>query len=296
MKLSEKLRNLRIEKGETQEYVSKKLGIGITTLRNYENDNLNRLPNTYQLKQLKEHYNVTYEYLLDDNCENKTMETLKIGSELHLTDKSIQAILDVNDKSYLLNYLLENINLKSFISIFEKYYTIKDLHEHDLVILRYIYDFSDYIIDKMKNNKEDDLNEYFNKCDYSLKKLMEFIYSKSNLYFSPSDSVYDGFCDIYCDLVEIIFSSGCYKNKSIDIRIADFKEALIDFCDYFEEILFKMEQFKKLSLLDLDTYTKKFFMELFSNEICSNKNLLDKHIHSSVSEEVKNGSTRNNKK
>ena len=84
MKLSEKLRLLRIEKRETQEDVSKQLGIGITTLRNYENDKLDRIPNTVQLKQLKEHYNVTYEYLLDDDCENKTNETIDIGKKIEI--------------------------------------------------------------------------------------------------------------------------------------------------------------------------------------------------------------------
>ena len=72
MTFSEKMKELRKQLGKSQEQVSKEMGIAISTLRYYENG---RLPDTYQLKMIKNYYQVSYEYLLDDNCENKN----KIG-------------------------------------------------------------------------------------------------------------------------------------------------------------------------------------------------------------------------
>lgn len=95
MKLSEKLKLLREEKGMTQEQVCSELGIGIQSIRNYENTTIERIPNTVQLKMLKEFYNVTYEYLLDEDCENKTSESVDIGKKLRLSDDAIENILDI---------------------------------------------------------------------------------------------------------------------------------------------------------------------------------------------------------
>ena len=67
---------LREEKGLTQQALADELGIGIQSIRNYENDSLDRIPSTVQLKMLKDFYGVTYEYLLDEDCNNRTTETV----------------------------------------------------------------------------------------------------------------------------------------------------------------------------------------------------------------------------
>ena len=95
MKLSQKLRELREEKGLTQQALADELGIGIQSIRNYENDSLDRIPSTVQLKMLKDFYNVTYEYLLDDDCNNRTTETVSIGKELKLSDKALDKIINL---------------------------------------------------------------------------------------------------------------------------------------------------------------------------------------------------------
>lgn len=55
MKLSEKLKLLRKEKGMTQEQVCSELGIGIQSIRNYENTTIERIPNTIQLNFIMSH-------------------------------------------------------------------------------------------------------------------------------------------------------------------------------------------------------------------------------------------------
>lgn len=97
MKLSKKLRLLREEAGKTQEQLRNETGLGIQTIRNYENDNLDKFPNTYQLKILKDYFGVTYEYLLDENCNNKTPETVEVGKILKLSDASLDRIKSLQD-------------------------------------------------------------------------------------------------------------------------------------------------------------------------------------------------------
>lgn len=107
MKLSQKLRELREEKGLTQQALADKLGIGIQSIRNYENDSLDRIPSTVQLKMLKDFYNVTYEYLLDDNCNNKSVETVSIGKELKLSDKALDKIINLQYRNRHIKELVE---------------------------------------------------------------------------------------------------------------------------------------------------------------------------------------------
>ncbi len=63
---------LREEKGIkegrkiTRQIASAEMGIGFTTLKNYEDDDRNeRLPDIIELMKIKEYYEVSYEYLLD---------------------------------------------------------------------------------------------------------------------------------------------------------------------------------------------------------------------------------------
>lgn len=160
MKLSEKLKLLREEKGMTQEQVCSELGIGIQSIRNYENTTIERIPNTIQLKMLKEFYNVTYEYLLDEDCENKTNESVDIGKKLKLSDNAIKNILDiqytnnrisdelrlslVEDKiaPVVFSKWLENIDLKEFTALLHEYNCLNNV----LKSIQYFYN-----IEKLEN-------------------------------------------------------------------------------------------------------------------------------------------------
>lgn len=72
MTLSDKLKLLRKEKKLTQEEASKKIGIALSSLRKYEQVGN---PDVLQLKKIKEFYEVSYDYLLDNNYLT-TKETL----------------------------------------------------------------------------------------------------------------------------------------------------------------------------------------------------------------------------
>lgn len=283
MKLSEKLRLLRIEKGKTQQEVSDTLGIGITTLRNYENDKLDRMPNTYQLKQLKDYYNVTYEYLLDEECENKSLDTINIGKELNFSDKSITKIKNLEEDSKYLNYIFEKIDLKKYIELFKKFYTINHIITYDMFRLIYICDLRDYIIDRVKNEKTADLEDYFNECNKSINNIMNFVYSKNNLFFSPSDSAYDLFEESYINLTNCIFhneNKDDFKTKKENII-----DSLEDFCDLHEEVYYKMKQFKKLILIDINEFNDN----LFKNIDKSDRNTFYKKIMGSYINHINKG-------
>lgn len=195
MKLSEKLKLLREEKGLTQEQVCAELGIGIQSIRNYENTNLERIPNTVQLKMLKEFYGVTYEYLLDENCENKTNESVDIGKRLQLSDTAIENIVDIqyinnripdelrtnlvtdNTSPIVFSNWLENIDLKEFTTLLHEYNCLNNLLEN----IQYFYNIDkleDYLSYSLENKK--DLKSIYTLWDNSLK----------NLKFNLSQSIY----------------------------------------------------------------------------------------------------------
>lgn len=62
MTLGDRLREIRESKGLTQVFVSKKLGIGNTTLSSYENNE--RKPDPDTLRKLADFYNVSADWLL----------------------------------------------------------------------------------------------------------------------------------------------------------------------------------------------------------------------------------------
>ena len=66
MTLNEKLKLLRKEKNLSQQVASTQIGIAISSLTNYEKD---RIPHMEQLKKIAKFYNVSYDYLLNDDCE-----------------------------------------------------------------------------------------------------------------------------------------------------------------------------------------------------------------------------------
>lgn len=226
MKLSEKLKLLREEKGMTQEQVCSELGIGIQSIRNYENTTIERIPNTVQLKMLKEFYNVTYEYLLDEDCENKTNESVEIGKKLKLSDNAIENILDiqytnnripdklrvslVEDKiaPIVFSNWLENIDLKEFTTLLHEYNCLNNLLES----IQYFYNIEkleDYLYYCLENKK--DLKSLYSIWNSEIDSL------KNNLSKSIHSTIND---DAYSDLTKELhqlkkYSETCTK-KSLD--------------------------------------------------------------------------------
>ncbi len=138
MKLSQKLRELREEKGLTQQALADKLGIGIQSIRNYENDSLDRIPSTVQLKMLKDFYNITYEYLLDDDCNNKSVETFSIGKELKLSDKSLDKIINLQYRNRHIRELVEYLVPDDETPVvFNEWIEKSDIQEYLVLIKEY---------------------------------------------------------------------------------------------------------------------------------------------------------------
>ena len=126
MTFAEKLKELRNQKGLSQEQISKEMRIAISSLRNYENG---RLPDTHQLKIIKNFYNVPYEYLLEDSVTNKSENNIKIEKELGLSDLSIEKIKELKNYNLTsdLNLFLEKINIFDLIYLI---YEIRNLEKH----------------------------------------------------------------------------------------------------------------------------------------------------------------------
>lgn len=169
MKLSQKLRLLREEKGITQNELASTLGIGIQSVRNYEKDSLERIPNTVQLKMLKDFYNVTYEYLLDEECENKTTELLDIGKTLKLSDDAIQNIMELQksnlkniDMTKVFNLWLECIDLSEYVIAIEEYQILNSMFE-TIQYFSNIDKLYDYIANCLNNSIS--LNDVINTLD-----------------------------------------------------------------------------------------------------------------------------------
>lgn len=189
MKLSQKLRELREEKELTQQALADKLGIGIQSIRNYENDSLDRIPNTVQLKMLKDFYGVTYEYLLDEDCNNKTVETAPIGKELKLSDKALDKIINLQYRNRHIRELVE--------------YLVPD-DETPVV-------FNDWI-------EKSDVQEYLVLISeyQSLNKILEILQ-----YFSALNSFYKNISDLLNDKDSIKYILSVLENK-----LEEFKEAV----------------------------------------------------------------------
>jgi len=121
MTTNEKIRVLREEGGFTQRRLAHILTIGEGSLRAYENGR--PVPIT-AIKEYMNFFNVSYEYLTNDKCNNRHPENINIGKKLHLTDKTINKIEKLKNCSIsgtnislsdTFNHALQNINLPDFV-------------------------------------------------------------------------------------------------------------------------------------------------------------------------------------
>ncbi len=190
MNFGEKIRNLRLDSKLTQEQASTKMGIAISSLRNYENG---RLPDTHQLKIIKNFYNVSYEYLLEDNCENKTDKNINIHKELSLTDSTIEKLKEINKNmnNNVVNIFFNSLNM-NFWNEFDEYIFINKLNNKYVQKMESFLDECENFFDILNDTVE--LNKFLCSIDeftLIINELREkFI---SNSYFSLLLSYYD--CD-----------------------------------------------------------------------------------------------------
>lgn len=98
----------------------KKAKISRTSLADYENSSLNKLPGYEAIRKIAKAYNVPYEFLLEDDCNNEKIENSLIGNELNLSDTAIEVLKKYNTENnfLVLNSVLENVDDRLIDNLF----------------------------------------------------------------------------------------------------------------------------------------------------------------------------------
>lgn len=84
--LSENIKKLRHQKNLTQTQLAQRLGVALSTVASYENQD--RMPSIPMLVKLSYEFNVTIEYLLGVN-KNKTLDVSDLSDEQILALNSV---------------------------------------------------------------------------------------------------------------------------------------------------------------------------------------------------------------
>lgn len=152
MDLREKLQILREETKLNQESFAKKYNIALGTLKKYESKDIEN-PSLEVLTKYVNIFNVSYDYLLDDNIENRIKDNVNIGEVLHLSDKSIKNLKNIPHKAFDLllssNYFSEinglldfYFKLKYLLNKLENLYNIKISKDELYNFVEEIYEIS----------------------------------------------------------------------------------------------------------------------------------------------------------
>lgn len=174
MTFAEKIRKLRRQKGKSQEQVSREIGIAISSLRNYENG---RMPDTVQLKLIKEYYHVTYEYLLDDAIENLEKDNIDIGKELGLSDITIKKVKYLKEGQLQsdFNFFLEYMPL---YGVSRNIKMIKHLTEEwisNICFLVRLYDYIGFFKENINKKTNPEISKLFELFDMKMLHFYKFI-------------------------------------------------------------------------------------------------------------------------
>ena len=165
MDLREKLQFLREETKLNQENFAKKYNIALGTLKKYESKDIDN-PSLEFLTKYVNIFNVSYDYLLDDNIENRIKDNVNIGEVLHLSDKSIKNLKNIPHKAFDLllssNYFSEinglldfYFKLKYLLNKLENLYNIKISKDELYNFVEEIYEIS------YENNSVCDLDNIY---------------------------------------------------------------------------------------------------------------------------------------
>ena len=264
MKLSEKLRELRKATNRTQQQVADEIGIHINTLKKYEDLKNDSLPNAVEIKKIKNYYNVSYEYLLEEDCFNKSDKNINIGKELGLTDKSIHTIkdfkklerfFDTYDTNLLIdefNYMLKdssNFKLLLLDISFIKHYNIIYKHVKQIIALTMngVYandsDLAMYI-------KDLNINEF----DSYLLKLSELVDLLLEKYHSSDTNLQNSFDELNTTYIN-------FKNA---VKKLDINEDIDLIKESFQNIFYFANRLASYASQQSDLY--KFRISNISNE------------------------------
>lgn len=107
MTFGEKLKLLRNEKCKTQEEVCKDIknkygkdAISLSSLKKYEGGGN---PDLNKLKAISKYYMVSYDYLLNDECNTRDVNNLEIVNSLKVSEEAIEGIRNSSCKIFLDN-------------------------------------------------------------------------------------------------------------------------------------------------------------------------------------------------
>ncbi len=182
MNIAEKLVKLRKEKGLTQEKLAQELNISIASIKNYENVKTPREPKNDILLKFAKFYNVSTEYLLNDDITNKTTDNITIENKLNLSDKTIEKIVEINTKvnNEIIGKFIDYMSINEFWNKINEY--IKLTNEINLLlptleILKYKAlftkystqdDLFNYLIRENEDSGYTDTNAFYitNSCQY----------------------------------------------------------------------------------------------------------------------------------
>ncbi len=329
MNITEKLIKLRKEKKVTQEQLAQDLKISISAIRNYENLKNPRIPKNDILLDFAQYYNVSIEYLLNNNIENKQTNNIDIGKELHLSDTAINKIKKISNEnlSNELNTFLDNIYLEGLMRQIHYLTSIYTQKNNNLVFLSKLYDLEPYLI-KVIKQKNDKVKQETQKLLEIFKNKMisfyDFIYSytEHDINFI-SDSSYDLFQESLDNIID-------YFNEN---DVNSLKAEMVEYIDLCNEILNKIivyEDFNKYHIkeafdnflyriapinydygliyyADLDKYYQYMNCDFSESVLKKIRNIIKENTDISTIDTVRlneiieesrrqNGSTRNNKK
>lgn len=277
MNIAEKLVKLRKESGLTQENLTQKLGISISAIRNYENIKKPREPKNDMLLKFAEFYNVSTEYLLNDDITNKTKDNIDIGNKINLSDEAIEKIIKINnDNKYNVLETFINIMPESFWKVINGYFELNKRMQ----VIKPLQEISKYATLLKKYSTKDELevyldfyeeiggcvlnyNAYFknNKCNYTTQdkeKILECIeliqYNKA-----LRENSFDNTEDDYL-MHEYDFSIGTVKkivnaNAYIPLSIVN---TIISIPDKEMKNIEARKEVAKLSLYELSTDLLKY--------------------------------------
>jgi len=95
MLLGDVIKNLREENGYTRKYLAERLNISYSALANYENNA--RYPDADMIKRIAELFNISIDYLLNNNSKNLNFEyiMLKYNSLSDEGKKDFEKLLEL---------------------------------------------------------------------------------------------------------------------------------------------------------------------------------------------------------
>lgn len=213
MDLREKLQILREETKLNQESFAKKYNIALGTLKKYESKDIEN-PSLEVLTKYVNIFNVSYDYLLDDNIENRIKDNVNIGEVLHLSDKSIKNLKNIPHKAF--DLLLSSNYFSEINGLLDFYFKLK------------------YLLNKLENlhNIKISKDELYNFVE----EIYDISYENDSV--CDLDNVYDSLLTIKSN-----FERAKTADEVLDISVSDF--------DYIETTISQDLEFLEFQILKI---------------------------------------------